>query len=420
MTLLRLALGSLANRWYSVLLTVLTIAISIALLLLVDRLRSEVHQGFHRTVSGIDLIVGARTSPVQLLLYSVYGIGDATNNVSWETFREFESTRQVDWAVPLALGDSHEGFRVKGTTEAFFERYRYSVGRELTFADGGPFDDLFDVVVGHQVARQQDYSLGDELVIAHGTGSTRLQQTHDDHPFRISGVLEPTGTPVDHMLYISLEAHRAIHVGWESGAPRLGSVLDPDEAREKSLESESVTAIYVGLTSRTAAFQLQQAVNEYPQEALTAILPGVALQQLWRLTGVAEQALLVISAIVVVAGLLGMLTVLLSTMNERRREMAILRAVGARPWQISFLLLLEAGVVTLAGIIVGTAGAVGLQAFSAPVLLDHIGLMIRVSLPGLRELAILGVILAAGVAIALVPAAMAYRRTLADGMQVRN
>ncbi len=420
MTLVPLALRSLRNRWYSVLLTVVTIAISIALLVLVDRVRNEVHESFYRTVSGVDLIVGARTSPVQLLLYSVFGIGDATNNLSWETYQELESARQVDWAVPFALGDSHRGYRVMGTTGEFFDRFRYSAGQPLVFADGRAFDDLFEVVVGHRVARNLGYETGDGIILAHGTGSTRLQQQHEDHPFTITGILEPTGTPVDQSLYISLQAHKAIHIGWETGTPRIGAQVEPDEAREMDLEPDSVTAIYVGLTSRAAAFQLQRAVNEYREEALTAILPGVALQELWRITGVAEQALLIVSAIVVAAGLLGMLTVLLSTMNERRREMAILRALGARPGQIAGLLVIEAAVLTLAGIVAGLVLALVLQAAAAPVLLDRFGLIVGTSLPELYQFGILGLILAAGMIIALVPAGMAYRRTVADGMQVRS
>lgn len=419
MTLLPLAWRSLLNRRFSVILTVITIAISIALLVAVDRLRHEVRQGFYRSVSGTDLIVGARTSPVQLLLYSVFGIGDATNNVSWESYREITASRLVDWAIPIALGDAHRGYRVAGTTEALFRHFRYAGDRDLEFAAGQPFDDLFDVVLGHEVARALGYDLGDELVIAHGTGNVSFQQ-HDDHPFIVSGILAPTGTPVDRMLYISLAAHKAVHVGWETGTLRPGAQVDADDARAREFEPDNVTAFFLGLTTRPGAFQLQRLINEYRAEPLSAILPGVALQELWRITGLAERALLLVSIIVVIAGLLGMLTVLLTTMNERRREMAILRATGARPWQIGALLLLEAGVITGAGIVLGVALALTLQVLVAPWLLSAVGLYIGFAPPERYQLIVLGVIFAAGVLIALVPAAMAYRRTLADGMQVRT
>lgn len=420
MNLLGLALRSLLNRRFAVVLTVLTIALSIALLVLVEQMRSEVRDGFYRSVSGTDLIVGARTAPIQLLLYSVFGIGDATNNISWQTYRELEGTSDVAWAIPMALGDMHRGYRVMGTGDALFEHFRYGSRQALEFTDGRAFDDLFEVVVGHQVARQLDYGIGEQIVLSHGTGRTALQQ-HEEHPFTASGILAPTGTPVDQTLYISLPAHRAIHIGWERGTRMPGAEMDADQARARAdeLHPESVTAILLGLQTRAAVFGLQRRINDYRAEALTAIMPGITLQELWRITGLAEQILRVVAGLVVLAGLLGMLTVLLTTLNERRREMAILRANGARPWQIAGLLVFEAGLIAACGIIVGIALALLVQAVAAPWLLTTFGLHIGVSWPAGGLWLVLAGILIAGLAIGLVPALMAYRRTLADGMQVK-
>ena len=421
MNLLSLAWRSLVNRWFAVTLTVCTIALSIGLLVLVEQLRTEVREGFYRSVSGVDLIVGARTAPVQLLLYSVFGIGDATNDISWQTYTELKELAEVEWAIPMALGDSHRGFRVMGTSPEFFEHYRFGNRESLVLAQGETFDDLFDVVVGAQVARQLNYSIGDQVVLAHGTGNVALQ-SHDDHPFTISGILAPTGTPVDQQLYISLPAHRAIHIGWESGVQRPGAGVDPDEARARAdeLRPNAVTAILLGLHTRAAVFGLQRRVNQYRAEALTGIMPGITLQQLWRITGLAELVLRVVAALVVLAGLLGMLTVLLTTLSERRREMAILRANGARPWQIASLLVFEAGLIAAAGIGLGVVLAVTVQVLAAPWLLANLGLHIGLSAPALWQLGVLGLIFVAGLLIALVPAFMAYRRTLADGMQVKT
>ncbi len=421
MNLLRLAWGSLLNRRFAVVLTICTIALSIGLLVLVEQLRAEVRQGFYRSVSGTDLIVGARTAPVQLLLYSVFGIGDATNNISFQTYRELSQVREVAWAVPMALGDSHRGFRVVGTRSAFFEHFKYGNRESLRLADGEVFDDLFEAVVGHQVARQLGYSVGDQIVLAHGTGRVSLQQ-HDDHPFTISGILAPTATPVDQQLFISLAAHQAIHIGWETGMQRPGAGIDADAARARAdeLEPQSITSILLGLTSRAAVFGLQRRINDYRAEALTAVMPGITLQELWRITGLAEQILRVVAGLVVLAGLLGMLTVLLTTLNERRREMAILRANGARPLQIAGLLVFEAGLIAAAGIAVGLMLATGVQFLASPWLLQHYGVHVGVSLPELGVWRVLGGIWVAGLLIALVPALMAYRRTLADGMQVKS
>ncbi|MGY6586698.1 MAG: ABC transporter permease [Wenzhouxiangella sp.] len=421
MILARLAWRSLLNRRFAVILTISTIALSIGLLVLVEQLRAEVRQGFQRSVSGTDLIVGGRTAPVQLLLYSVFGLGDATNDISAETYRQLKALPEVAWIIPIALGDSHRGFRVIGTNDEFIERFRYANRRPLEMAQGVWFDDLFDVVVGHQVARQMNYSLGDQLVLAHGAGNVALQ-AHDDHPFTISGVLAPTGTPIDQQLFISLPAHRAIHIGWERGTRMPAAEIDPDEARARidELQPRTLTALFIGLETRQAVFGLQNRINRYTQEALTAIMPTITLQELWRITGVAEQVLRLVAGLVVLAGLLGMLTVLLTTLNERRREMAILRANGARPWQIAGLLVFEAGLIAAAGILVGLLLALTVQAASAGWLLNHYGLFIETRLPDPALWKVLGGIFGAGLLVGLVPAWMAYRRTLADGMQIRH
>ena len=176
---------------------------------------------------------------------------------------------------------------------------------------------------------------------------------HDDKPFRVSGILEKTGTPVDRTVHVSLEAIEAIHVDWQSGARVPGQSVSADEVRTMNLQPKAITAALIGLKSKLATFRLQRAINEYRDEPLSAILPGAALQELWGLVGTAETALQAVSAMVVATALLGMVTMILTTLNERRREMAILRSVGARPRTILGLLMAEAGVLTVIGILLG-------------------------------------------------------------------
>ena len=425
MNLISLAWHSLLNRRSTVLLTLTTIAFSIGLLVVVEQLRSEVREGFYRSVSGVDLIVGARTAPIQLLLYSVFGIGGATNNIDWETFEELEALPEVAWAVPMALGDSHQGYRVMGTSRAFFDVFKVGNQEALRIAEGKRkadlFEDLFDVVVGSQVANQLGYQVGDSVVLSHGTGNVSLQ-SHDKLPFQIAAVLAPTGTPIDQQLYVSLQAHHALHIGWESGMQRPGTSLDSEAARalREELQPDTLTAIFLGLNTRVAVFGLQRRVNEYRVEPLSAIIPGITLQELWRISGLAEQVLRVVAALVVVTGLLGMLTVLLTTLNERRREMAILRANGARPYQIATLLIWEAGLIAAGGIMAGVALAYAAQWMAAPWLLEKLGIYLTLSWLEAWQWGVLAVIWLAGLVVALIPATLAYRRTLADGMQVRS
>src|SRR5262249_1904229 len=147
MIVLRLALLSLRNRWLTALLTVSAIAISIALLLGVEKVRMGARQSFADTISGTDLIVGARSGSLNLLLYSVFRIGNATNNISWASYQDLAARPDVAWSVPLSLGDSHRGFRVLGTTPEYFRHYKFRQSQALTFSAGQPFADLFDAVI---------------------------------------------------------------------------------------------------------------------------------------------------------------------------------------------------------------------------------------------------------------------------------
>ena len=419
MIILRLALKSLANRWLAALLTIFSIALSVMLLLGVEKVRTGARQSFADTISGTDLIVGARSGSLNLLLYSVFRIGNATNNITWKTYQDIAARPDIAWIVPISLGDSHHGFRVMGTTPDYFTLYHYRHGQPLEFASGAPFSDLFDAVIGADVAAELGYKTGDKIIVAHGLGSVSFLE-HDDKPFRVSGILAKTGTPVDRTVHVSLAAIEAIHVDWQSGARIPGQSVSAEDVRKMNLEPKAITAAFIGLKSKLAAFRLQRAINEYPEEPLSAILPGAALQELWGLVGTAETALSAVSGMVVVTALLGMVTMILTTLNERRREMAILRSVGARPLTILSLLVTEAGVLTFCGVALGTILLYGALFVLQPFIDRTYGLHIAIDPPTQDQFAILAGIVAAGFVAGLLPALRAYRLSLADGMTVRT
>ncbi len=419
MAILSLSAKSLLNRRATAALTIFTIAISVALVLGVEKVRTEAKASFANTISGTDLIVGARSGSTQLLLYSVFRIGNATNNVSWRSYQKIADHPEVAWTIPMSLGDSHRGFRVLGTTQAYFEHYRFGGKRQLALEQGERFDDLFDAVLGADVARTLGYQLDDPIVVAHGLGREGFSQ-HDDKPFRVAGILAKTGTPVDRTVHVSLEAIEAIHIDWRSGSKVPGLTVSADEVREMELRPTQITAFLVGLNSRLGAFRVQRFVNEYRGEPLLAILPGVALAELWALMGTAETALAAISICVVAAGLLGMATMLLAGLSERRREMAILRSVGARPAHVAGMLVAESVFLTAAGIVVGVILAYGALLIAQPIVDARFGLFLSISAPSSRDLTVLAAILVAGAIAGLIPAIQAYRRSLADGLVVRN
>lgn len=418
MILLKLTLRSLWNRRLSLFLTILSIAISIMLLLGVEYIRKEARQSFLSTISGTDMVVGARSGPVQLLLYSVFRIGNATNNISWKSYQEIKQNKWIDWTIPLSLGDSHKGYRVLGTNQDYFKYYRHGDKQLLKFREGKPFDGVYETVLGAEVAKKLNYKLGDKIVIAHGAGATSFTE-HGDKPFTVVGILAPTGTPVDRSVHVTLEGIEAIHIDWINGAPITGYKISAEEALKKNLQPELITAFLVGLENRIATFRLQREINEYKREPLLAIVPAIALTELWQTIGNFETILRVITVFVVIAGLLGMLTTLLSTLNERRREMAILRAVGAHPRHVFILFVLESLILVIIGCLLGMLLLTALIVIAKPWVIEHYGLYLNQWIPTSYDLILMAIVASLAVVFSLVPAIIAYRRSLQDGLTVR-
>ena len=482
-----LALKSLRNRAFSTSLTVGSIALSFALLIGVENVRVGMRESFSNTISQTDLIVGTKGGTIQLLLYSVFGMGAPTENVSWEAYREWAEHPAVEWTIPYSLGDSHRGFRVVGTNEDFYRHYRYRGGQEIALAEGRANTDLFDVTLGADVAAELNYALGDDVAVTHGIGEVGFL-THDHMPFTVVGILDKTFTPVDRALYVTLEGMEAIH--WEDGAPPAsdgeaeaapaddghahddeaeaahdeddhahdeddGHAHDEDEhahddeaeaapagdghahddeaeaapaddghvhAEDISIEDvevRQVTSFFVGTTDRRDVLQLQRDINDFEDEPMMAVLPGVALNEMWQGLGYAETGLRLVAIFVVLVGLLGMLVSLYTSLNERRREMAVLRAVGARPNRILGLLVLESVCLSAAGALAGLALVYGLLAAGQSIVEAQVGLFIPIRPPGPIELLLLGAVVTAGFLMGFVPAFKAYRTALHDGLAVR-
>lgn len=416
--LFAIAWRSAWNRRFTLALTVLSIALSTFLLLGVERIRTEMRENFSSSVSGTDLIVGARTGSTQLLLYSVFRIGAATNNVQWKSVQALAAHPGVDWVVPLSLGDSHRGFAVLATTPEYFEHFHYGNRQALRMREGKPFSELFDAVVGAEVADKLGYHVGQKITLAHGSGELDVSD-HADKPFTVVGVLERTGTPVDRTVHIGLPAMEAIHLEWVGGAPMPGVKIPAEQVRKFDLTPKNVTAALVGLKNRAAVFSVQRWVSTYTGEPLMAILPGVALDELWSVIGIGENALLLMSALVALVSLAGLVSVVMASLNERRRELAVLRAVGASLRHVLALLALEGALVTLLGVAIGVVFAALGIALLSPWLQAQFGLALRLSEPTLNEWILLASLIAAGWIASLLPGIRAYRLSLADGLSPR-
>ena len=418
--LLSLAYRSLKNRKLTSVLTLLSLALSVSLWVGIEHIRVGARESFSNTISQTDLIVGARSGSLQLLLYTVFHMGSPTANVSYESYEKIKNQPAVLWTIPISLGDSHRGYRVVGTNEDFYSQYRYRQDRRIEFEQGRAPADVFDVALGSEVAQRLGYRLGQRIVVTHGITSSQGILDHEDKPFTVVGILRPTRTPVDRSVYITLEGIEAMHIDWKQGAPPLkGQEVPAERIKKEEIKIEQITAFFLRSKARVQTLGLQRQINTFPEEPLMAVIPGVALSELWNGISYGEQVLKVVALFVVIVGLVGMLMALYTSLNERRREIAILRKVGVGPLKIMFLLVVESGLLTLVGSLLGIGLVYILIVLLQPLVEQQFGLYLPVkTLTATEHLYVAGVVLA-GLVVGLIPAWKAYRNALSDGLSVR-
>ena len=418
-----LAWRSAWSRRHALAMVALSVSVSVLILLGVQQLRHDARQSFTQALSGVDLIVGPRGSASELMLYSVFQVGRPSRTMAHEAYVALRALPQVRWAVPVQLGDTYRGFPVLGTTPELFEVFQ-TQGARLQWAQGRPFADpqadagaVVEAVLGAQVAARHGLSVGDRLVLTHGR-SDGLAPDHADQPFTVVGVLQATGAPIDRNVIISLQGFEALHQGMGApGLPWLGGVgAAPTVAERAALVPRELTAVWVGLHARTEVFSARRGIERLPQDSLMAVLPGVALDELWQVVKLAENALLAIGVLVAVSGMLSVAAVLMVGLSARRKELAVLRALGATPLALLGLVWLEALGVCLLGMLGGLVlHGLGLWALQ-DLLRTELGIAVQWGWPT-AEVAwsLAGLVLAAWLA-ASVPALRAYRLSLVDGL----
>lgn len=403
---LRLAMQSALARKGALLIMVLSTAISVAILLGVFKVRDDAKTSFSNAISGVDLVLGSKGSPAELILYSVFHIGKPTSTIPASLEKDIAAIPSVDWIVPIQLGDSYRNYPVVGTSVAFFERVK-AQGRPLAIQTGRALNapDSFDVVLGSRVAKSLGLGLTDQIAIAHGSGRGP-KKDHSDSPFKVVGILEATGTPIDQALFISTKAFDLLHDIQDGGQLQFAK-LDPNSR---------VNAFFIGLKNRAAIFSARRQIDDLKNANLMAVMPGVALDDLWSTMEVAENALILVAYGVLLTTILGITATLLISLDSRRRELAILRAIGAKPAQILLFILLEAFLVCVIGILSGWLLLQAMVGLYADQLRTEWGVVSSMGLPNAADAASLLLVLFTVLLFAIIPAAKAYKMALHDGL----
>lgn len=407
--MLSLAASSAWNRRFVLALVALSVALATFLVLTLERVRSDARESFAQSVSGTDLVVGPRGGRLELLLATVFRLGGTSANLQWSSAQAIGAHRAVAWWIPLSLGDTHRGFPVLATTQAYFEHFRHGRRERLALDQGRPFAGHFEAVLGADVARSLGYGLGDRFTLSHGDGGFDASD-HGDQPFAVTGILRRTGTPVDRTIHIALEDTEALHAGW------VGGVRLPGLAQAQAEQPAAITAMLVGLKDRSAVFSVQREVADYRKEPLMAILPAVVLDELWQVLGATERLLQAMTGFVAVTSLAALVAVLLAGLEQRRRELAILRAVGVGARQMLLLLAAEGLLVMVVGVLGGLLAHWAAVGLLADWVRARSGIVLTLAPPGASELLLMAAILACGLLASLVPGWRAYRLSLADGL----
>jgi putative ABC transport system permease protein len=390
-----LLLRSLHFRKVSTVLSILSLSLALFLSLFVERVRTGIRSSFESTVSGAHLLVGARTGEFDLLLSSLFGLGNLRSQISPETYEAIRKNPDVEWTIPLALGDSHQGYRVVGTDENFFNRFRYARSKGLSFQVGGPFRDQLEVVIGFEVARRLHYRLGDQVIITHGLSELALdEELHSDHPFTVVGIFNATGTPIDQQLYVSMESLSLIHEGLPTG----------------------VSAFLLRAKRMGQLLELHRAINQSDREPMTAIFPQASLQELWRSLSAIEWGFRILSLGAVALSLIFLMAQLLQAVEYRRRELAILRALGASRPMILFFVQAEYVFLFLTSLVLSVLWFFVFRMMSIWGWGDLAESIVGMARFGPGELTLIFVLFGIGFVAALVPTWRAYRNSLADGL----
>jgi putative ABC transport system permease protein len=349
--MLSLLLKSIRSRIIPTSLVTISLMASMVLLLSIERIQQGAEEGFNQSISGVDVIIGPRSSSLELVLYTVFHLGRPTNNITTKTIDDIKLRNDIDWIVPIALGDSHKGFRVIATQSNYFEHIKYSDNQSLTFLKGRAFSELPEVVLGSDVADKLYYSLGSNIQITHGSVEATGNK-HDDFSFKASGILNKTGTPIDQAIFVDLKGYELLHLGWKSGKKVFSlDNIDLSTIPKEDLNPKTLTAAFVGLKSKLTLFNFSKSIREYPNEAISAVIPGVALSELWSIVGLVDKGFELLSWIIIAISLIAMITLIIASLDNRKQEMTIYRANGASPRFLATMVIYESLVIGLVAII---------------------------------------------------------------------
>jgi len=408
---------SLRQHAVSTAITVATTALATGLVLSVFSIQAQAFAAFTGGPVGFDAAVGARGSQLQLVLNSVFHLETSPGNVPWALYEQLAHDPRVELAVPYCTGDNYQGFRVVGTTQDLFTEFEYRDDERLEVEDGGRIFDPehAEAVLGSHVAQQTGLTVGSTFHPSHGVGE-HGGMSHDE-AYVVTGLLRPTNTPSDRVVWIPIE-----------GVFRMGGHLLRGKGEEFEAhphqpipdEHKEVSAVMLKFRSPMAGFALEQAINRSGKDATLAFPIGRVMADLFETFGWANRILEFVAYLVVLVSSGAILASLYNTINARRREIAILRSLGASRPLVFTAIVVESGTIAFAGALLGFAVYAALLAVAAAVIREQTGVVLQVWTFHPAHLWTPIGMLCLGAAAGLAPAAKAYSTDVASHLEPQS
>lgn len=340
MKLLRLAVQNLVHKPLNLALSLLLFALGIGLISLLFIVNEQITQKFEKNLAGVDMILGAKGSPLQLVLNGLYHIDAPTGNIPLKEVTPFLNPRHpfIRKAVPLSLGDSYHGFRIVGTDTGFVSLYHAQL------KEGNWFDHSMDVVIGSIVADNIHLKIGETFVSNHGLTNEDISK-HEHAPFRLVGILQPTGTVCDQLLLTPTESIWDVH---EHAKAKKDSVSGTD-----TVQAKEITTLLIQFKNNRSLFALNMARGINANTQLQAATPAIEINRLFSMMGIGFDAIKILAWVIAVVSGLSIFISLYNSLKERKHELALMRVMGARPGTLFTLIVLEGFSIAVIGYILG-------------------------------------------------------------------
>ncbi|MEY3320858.1 MAG: hypothetical protein RLZZ417_441 [Bacteroidota bacterium] len=422
MNILHLSLKNILNKPLTLVLNLVLFSLGVGLISLLLLVNVQLEDKFQKNFAGIDLVIGAKGSPLQLILSSLYHLDSPTGNMPISESKAFLNPKHPIFkkVVPLSLGDSHRGYRIVGTNVSFVDLY------EAKLIEGKMFEENMEVVVGATVAENLKIKTGDQFQSSHGLIEDENLVHEDAKPFLVKGILGKTGSVIDQLIITKTQSVWAVHEDHDHAdetEEEHAAHLDHDHEyaeEEKPLaayEDQSITSLLVQFRGRNIqALNMARNINENTN--FQAATPAIEINRLYTLLGVGEEALKALAMLIIFVSGLSIFISLFSSLRERKYELAVMRTLGARPGFLFQLIIFEGIVIAVLGFLCGIALSHGSMIILADFLEKSYRYDFSASLFLMEEIYLFGGSLIIGIIAAIIPAFQASKTdihaTLAD------